>query len=57
METLNLNTSLSKIGFRISAKDIDQRAKSFVDIEETIIQTNNTSSKARDKCLIKTINP
>lgn len=57
METLNLNTSLSKIGFMISAKDIDQRAKSFVDIEETIIQTNNTSSKARDKCLIKTINP
>ena len=37
METPNLNTALSKIGFRISSNDINNREKRFVDIEETII--------------------
>ena len=38
MATPNLNTSLARIGFRISSKDIDNDTKDYVDLEETIIR-------------------
>lgn len=38
MATPNLNTSLARIGFRISAKDLDKETKDFIDLEETIIR-------------------
>lgn len=38
METPNLNTSLSKIGFRISSNAIDKKSKIYFDIEETLIK-------------------
>ena len=38
MESNNLNTALSRIGFRISSNDLQVKPKSYIDIEETIIK-------------------
>lgn len=38
MEIPNLDTALSKIGFRISSNNLDNRGIYFIDIEETIIK-------------------
>ncbi len=38
MENPNLDTALSRIGFRIAAIDIDKRSKDYIDLEETIIK-------------------
>jgi hypothetical protein len=38
MELINLDTALSRIGFRIATIDIDKRSKDYIDLEETIIK-------------------
>ena len=38
MENLNIDTALSKIGFRISSPRIDLKSKIYIDIEETLIK-------------------
>ncbi|MBC7540193.1 MAG: hypothetical protein H7281_15315 [Bacteriovorax sp.] len=38
METPNLNTALSRIGFRIASNDLDNSTEYYVDLEETLIK-------------------
>ncbi len=38
MKNPNLNTAISRIGFRISSNDLDKSTEDFIDLEETLIK-------------------